>query len=397
MKKELSPIENDPRFLDLIKEYKYRIQKTKGTYQVIMATMLSLFTSPLYTIATSMQLSVIPHLTIYGDVKPHEVKKKSYLRQQVEALSGRDIDMKNVKQLPGEEKSLGTELKFDLAERVKPRADLMQASGQVGLNQPYRAPIYRSYWECIQGLSKQGVLGFYKGNGMRVLHIAMYSVIRTNMQMNFDFGDEIFRKDSFLRDFAAATIASLLLHPIHFLEARYILQNRLPNFKVYSGIHQMIYQNYAEIPKGITAHIPRSFLLSLTGFNYFTSVNIQTYYFQTLLFHTLAYPILTAQRRIECQSIKTPGMLPLRYLGPVHCLGLMWREEGFKGIYRGYFAYLLATAMFVTTVPLISELMMLKSPLYGHYDDNFDLYKEVMKKSKDRKDRRESQASNKKD
>jgi len=37
------------------------------------------------------------------------------------------------------------------------------------------------------------------------------------------------------------------------------------------------------------------------------------YISQTLFFHTLAYPILTAQRRIECQTTRTPGMLPLRY------------------------------------------------------------------------------------
>jgi hypothetical protein len=55
-----------------------------------------------------------------------------------------------------------------------------------------------------------------------------------------------------------------------------------------------------EFFKGITGHIPRSFLLSLTGFNYFSSVNIYTYLIQNLAFHTLAYPILTAQRRLEC-------------------------------------------------------------------------------------------------
>ena len=35
-------------------------------------------------------------------------------------------------------------------------------------------------------------------------------------------------------------------------------------------------------------------------------------------------------------------MLPLRYLGIVHCFGLMKREEGLRGLYRGYLAYLLA-------------------------------------------------------
>ena len=44
-----------------------------------------LVTSPLYTIAISMQLSVIPHLTIYGDVKPEQVKK-GFMKSSVERL-----------------------------------------------------------------------------------------------------------------------------------------------------------------------------------------------------------------------------------------------------------------------------------------------------------------------
>ena len=44
-----------------------------------------LVTSPLYTIAISMQLSVIPHLTIYGDVKPEQVRK-GFMRGSVEKL-----------------------------------------------------------------------------------------------------------------------------------------------------------------------------------------------------------------------------------------------------------------------------------------------------------------------
>lgn len=35
----------------------------------------SAITSPFHVIATSMQLSVLPHLTIYGDVKPEQLKK----------------------------------------------------------------------------------------------------------------------------------------------------------------------------------------------------------------------------------------------------------------------------------------------------------------------------------
>ena len=37
--------------------------------------MYSVVTSPLYTVGIAMQLSVIPHLTIYGDVKPEQIKR----------------------------------------------------------------------------------------------------------------------------------------------------------------------------------------------------------------------------------------------------------------------------------------------------------------------------------
>ena len=38
-------------------------------------------------------------------------------------------------------------------------------------------------------------------------------------------------------------------------------------------------------------------------------------------------------------------MLPLRYLGVLHTLGLTYREEGLKGLYRGYIAYVLAVSI----------------------------------------------------
>ena len=40
-------------------------------------------------------------------------------------------------------------------------------------------------------------------------------------------------------------------------------------------------------------------------------------------------------------------------------------------------------------VPVTAELMMLRTPYYGHYEDNFDLYKEVMDKSEERKNKKQ--------
>lgn len=77
-----------------------------------------------------MQLSVIPHLTIYGDVKPSDVKKKSYVMEKLGALGGRDVEKERLKQLLGkEENALSSELKYDITKPAEPRADLMKASG----------------------------------------------------------------------------------------------------------------------------------------------------------------------------------------------------------------------------------------------------------------------------
>ena len=53
----------------------YRKSKYYITLFLITFCISSVVTSPLYVIATSMQLSVIPHLTLYGDVKPEQIKK----------------------------------------------------------------------------------------------------------------------------------------------------------------------------------------------------------------------------------------------------------------------------------------------------------------------------------
>jgi hypothetical protein len=49
-----------------------------------MFTFDSVITSPFYTVAISMQLSVIPHLTLYGDVKQEELRK-TYTRRLLES------------------------------------------------------------------------------------------------------------------------------------------------------------------------------------------------------------------------------------------------------------------------------------------------------------------------
>lgn len=39
-----------------------------------------------------------------------------------------------------------------------------------------------------------------------------------------------------------------------------------------------------DFTKGITPHIPRNFVLALTGYNYFATANLYTYFIQVLSF-----------------------------------------------------------------------------------------------------------------
>lgn len=52
----------------------------------------------------------------------------------------------------------------------------------------------------------------------------------------------------------------------------------------------------------------------------------------------VSYPLLTIQRRLECQSDRA-GMIRPRYSGAMHAFNVIRKEEGLKGFYRGFGAY----------------------------------------------------------
>lgn len=151
----------------------------------------------------------------------------------------------------------------------------------VGLNKPYRAPVYQTYGECVRGLYRQGILGFYKGNACRCVHLLAYDLIRHRLMYAMDTDDTaLFKRHSFFTDMTAACAASLFLHPLHFAEARLVLSNRLPNFSAYKSLYSMAVSSVsfsgagAPFTRGASVHLPRSFIIAFSGFNYFSSVNL---------------------------------------------------------------------------------------------------------------------------
>jgi len=96
-------------------------------------------------------------------------------------------------------------------------------AGTVGKNEPYRAPVYRTYMECIKSLKNQGVLGFYKGNLLRQSNflVTAFGQIIIGYKLQDMFGGPLF-----FYYFLGGMIADVLFHPMHLAESRYILQNR---------------------------------------------------------------------------------------------------------------------------------------------------------------------------
>ena len=157
--------------------------------------------------------------------------------------------------------------------------NLLIILGFAGLNKPYRAPVYQTYGECLQGLYRQGLLGFYKGNACRCAHVLGYDVFRIRINQMLDTDEAILKRNSFWKDLIAATAASLLLHPLHYAEARLVLNNRLPNFSAYKSAFTLASSSVGstsikDVFRGVTIHFPRSFILAFSGFNYSSSASL---------------------------------------------------------------------------------------------------------------------------
>ena len=233
-------------------------------------------------------------------------------------------------------------------------------TGQVGINRPYTAPIYRSYREWITGLYRQGILGFYKGNFYRHTYITFVSFCQVEMLFRIKkmtgFQGHFTHLFSFI-------VSSMLFHPMHMLESRYILQNRItPTYK--SLLSFMTGVGQKNILNGVIWHAPKCFALSFLDINFSSKITLYGLILKQIMINALAYPFITVWRRMECQA-NVQGMIPKRYTNSWHWLGLTYYEEGFKGLYRGFISYSIGLTIYALVIPMLMFLSMNHSPLFG--------------------------------
>ncbi|CDW89215.1 UNKNOWN [Stylonychia lemnae] len=224
------------------------------------------------------------------------------------------------------------------------KASSMKLNSQLGMNLPYEAPVYRSYFEAYLGLYKQGIRGFYKGNGVRCLHLVLFHRLNTDLTLYSEstFPQQVkqLKQIPILQELMLSCVVDFALHPLHVAEARFIMQNRRKNFAIYQSIGDFFRKSYTEMFRGIILHIPRNICIAMT------------------------YPFLTVQRRLECQSNIGIALLKNNeYSGFFNAMKRIYSEEGALAFYRGYSAHILAIMLWMSVLPKLTDIMMNKIPI----------------------------------
>lgn len=335
--------------------YYKKLKQVKLFYTEIGYTaLLSLITAPLHTIAISMQLSVKPHLNLYPDqAQPTQKHESKALIKQVTEMTLRDERNYN----------------------------LIKSSGVPEGQKPYRAPIYSSYRECINALRKQGILGFYKGNAIRL--VAYATLQRTRITFDWYLREHFdMNPHSIIKMFLVYCTTDVIIHSLFVMESRYILQNRLPQFKLFPTILKYKNRCKDELFVNILTQIPKNVVFVGSNLLYFAKPSFFTFFLNNLISNILVYPILTAMRRLVCQSGAFPGLLPFRYLNLLHALSLIRREEGlFKGLYKGFVPHILAISIWTAIVPMLSKIRYIqKMEEEDDLFENDEVFKEIQRR-----------------
>lgn len=150
----------------------------------------------------------------------------------------------------------------------------------------------------MRALYRQGTpMAFYKGNMTRSLHIVLFHKLNTYMGFEAEarFGQQwkALKEVPLLSDVLLAFTVDMLLQPLHVAETRMTIQNRTKNFSVYSSLADFIKQTpFKDMYRGCLVHLPRNFLIALSGLKLRDEITLANYYGQTIMSQTIAYPFM---------------------------------------------------------------------------------------------------------
>lgn len=151
-----------------------------------------------------------------------------------------------------------------------------------------------------------------------------------------------------------STALDMIFHPLHLVQSRYILQDRRKDFYTYKNILGVWGSaiKTRSLFAGVQGHL---FINTIT---YGCLIIPKSSDFTMLVLGTflpsiITYPLITVMRRLECQSTDK-GMLPFMYKNYRNALYKIFKDEGYRGFYRGFginFAFL----SLITAINMLSN------------------------------------------
>ncbi len=190
-----------------------------------------------------------------------------------------------------------------------------------------------------------------------------YTERNKDKEMNF------YLKASFL--FAINSVIDIAIHPLHFAQSRFILQNRNRNNATYQSMRHFVAShrsNWRDAYKGCMNHIPINLLLSLTQVLMMENRPYESILVNIICSTVLVYPFLTVMRKMECSSVRM-GMLPTEYTSIQKTFEAIYRENGVRGFYRGIIGFGMINMM----TSILGIMIARMNPVYMNFDPSQQL------------------------
>ncbi|CAG9313508.1 unnamed protein product [Blepharisma stoltei] len=247
-------------------------------------------------------------------------------------------------------------------------------------NRPYKAPLFKNANSAIIWNSLQGYLGFYRGFFMGISHFYFGILARTaGTYLTFACFGENYIKSSQERIITETLLSSMceaIIQPIFVAQTRFIQQNRRANFRTYDDFfHMWKISGFRSMYQGWGAILPKQAIINvwvnhapmiddmtdeILGLKRNNKYNV---FSKEILLglapYFIAYPFLTAQRRVACQESHI-GMPERKYKGVLHCMWKVATQEGIDVLFRGSLFYSIAIAAWVFAMPTLTQTVWQK-------------------------------------
>lgn len=228
--------------------------------------------------------------------------------------------------------------------------------------QTFKFTSHEKYFSLARHMFKQGFLGMYKGNFIRLSFFISSVSLKQVIENNYDsyLRSKVFIP-KILREMLFFTLADMLLNPLLFIETRFMLQNKHGNFRHYKNIFNLLSVSYSELYKGSILSIYRNFFFVLGVNLYFILPSFASNVFSIVLSHSLSYPFLTIQRNIMARSsfllYYENDLLVKEQRGilRINEIREYIRIYGFTKLYKGFPVYLSAVCLWHYYVPLAAK------------------------------------------